>query len=84
MRAGMSTGQLGKLIGVAQSHMSRLENSRVAVTLDILHRIADALKVDPRELLEISDGGRATHFAAVRGDLRPKPSGKYWDEPPMK
>lgn len=43
--------QLGKLVGVPQSQISRLERNPESATIKFLRRVAKALKVDVAELL---------------------------------
>lgn len=65
----MSTTELAAKIGVAQSHISRLENGRVTLTLDILHRVAEALEVDPRWLIDAGSMADDTRYAPLKGEL---------------
>ena len=64
--AGVSTTELGAAIGMTQSHVSRIENAKVELNISVLYKIAEALKVDPRELLDAGDT-QAVQLAPVKG-----------------
>lgn len=49
---GLSQERLAMMIGSSKSHIWRIETGRVGVGLDDLVRIADALDVQVRELLD--------------------------------
>ena len=49
---GMTQGALAERIGIDQSHMSRIENAGVGVSMDLFFTIAEALQVPPEKLLE--------------------------------
>ena len=52
-KAGMSQAQLAEYSGLADSTISHLESTTVySVSLVTLHRIASALGVDPKALLD--------------------------------
>lgn len=46
----LSQEQLALLAEVSRGHMGKVENAKFAASLDLLERIAKALKVDPEEL----------------------------------
>jgi transcriptional regulator with XRE-family HTH domain len=46
-----------KSIPINRSHLSSIENGEVSLSLDTLQKIADALGVDPQELLSREDVG---------------------------
>ena len=66
---GVSAEELGEMVGMTQSGISRIENGRVSISLDVLYKIADALRVAPGDLLE-SQAASTTSYAPIRGDLR--------------
>lgn len=47
--------QLCDLIGIEQSHLSKIENGRVGISLDLLFAIAEAVNVESSRLLEIRE-----------------------------
>lgn len=49
---GLSQERLAMMIGSSKSHIWRIETGRVGVGLDDLVRIADALDIQVRELLD--------------------------------
>lgn len=49
---GLSQERLAMMIGSSKSHIWRIETGRVGVGLDDLVRIADALDIEVRELLD--------------------------------
>ena len=50
-----SQEQLADKLGVDQSHLSRIENARIGISLDMLFRVADALEIEPYQLLKFRD-----------------------------
>ena len=49
---GMTQGALAERIGIDQSHLSRIENASIGVSMDLVFAIAEALQVPPERLLE--------------------------------
>ena len=49
---GLSQRKLALMIGSNQTHIWQIENGTVNVGLDILCRLADALKVNVRDLID--------------------------------
>ena len=49
---GLSREELAHRADVSRGHMGKVENARFAASLDLLERIAKALKVDPAELFK--------------------------------
>ncbi len=49
---GLSQERLAMMVGSSKSHIWRIETGRVGVGLDDLVRIADALDVEVRQLLD--------------------------------
>ena len=49
---GMTQGTLAEYVGIDQSHLSRIENAGVGVSMDLVFAIAEALQVPPERLLE--------------------------------
>lgn len=49
---GLSQMQLAEKIDISRTHMSRIENSDCAVSLDVIFSIADALSVPVAKLFE--------------------------------
>ena len=47
---GLSQEELAHRANVSRGYMGKVENARFAASLDLLERIARALKVDPAEL----------------------------------
>lgn len=50
-RAGLTQTELGELIGKSLETIGRIERGSTAPSLVLLEKLADALKVDPRDLL---------------------------------
>lgn len=48
---GLSQEELAHRADVSRGYMGKIENARFAASLDLLERIAQALNVDPVELL---------------------------------
>ena len=53
---GMSQEQLAEKAGVSRSHISSIEAPGIArpFSLDVFFNIADALEIDPKDLIEAS------------------------------
>ena len=49
---GLSQEELADRVGLRQAQISELESARNNITIDNLHRLAIALGVRPRELLD--------------------------------
>lgn len=52
MECGISTYALAKLIGLSQSSVSKIENGHRRLLAEEAKQIANALKVDIKEILE--------------------------------
>lgn len=50
-RAGLTQTELGELIGKSLETIGRIERGSSAPSLELLEKLAEALKVDPRDLL---------------------------------
>ena len=50
---GMTQKKLASLSNISQSHISELESNKESPTLDTIESIANALKTNPLNLLEI-------------------------------
>jgi DNA-binding Xre family transcriptional regulator len=71
VRPEISTQQkLAQRAGVAQSHISRLLKGE-NVTLDVLEKVARALKVEPFELIIDNDRARLSLLARIFGKDAP-------------
>ena len=53
--AGLSQIQLADKIDISRTHMSRIENSDCAVSLDVVFDICDVLNVKPSRLFDFRD-----------------------------
>jgi transcriptional regulator with XRE-family HTH domain len=60
LQKGLSQEELAATSGVSQQYLSGLENGLRNPTLELLHRIADALKSPPESLLANPQGRRLT------------------------
>lgn len=60
-RAGLTQTELGDLIGKSLETIGRIERGTTAPSLSLLEKLADALKVEPRDLL-----GTGSHAAKTR------------------
>lgn len=49
---GLSQSQLAEKINISRTHMSRIETSECAVSLDVIFDICQALEVTPKELFD--------------------------------
>ena len=52
---GFTQEVLAEIIGIDQTHMSKIEVASVGVSLDVLFAIAQALHVAPHKLLEFRE-----------------------------
>ncbi|MDR0852075.1 MAG: helix-turn-helix domain-containing protein [Clostridiales Family XIII bacterium] len=52
---GLSQIKLAELIDISRTHMSRIENSDCAVSLDVIFNIAKALDIPIYKLFEFRD-----------------------------
>lgn len=53
--ANFTQDMLAAKLGMEQSNLSRIENGGVGLSLDMLFRIAEALEVEPKKLLDFRD-----------------------------
>lgn len=60
-RAGLTQTELGDLIGKSLETIGRIERGTTAPSLALLEKLADALKVEPRDLL-----GTGSHAVKTR------------------
>ena len=51
VQKGLTQERMSGLAGIARSHLVALENGEKTVKLDTLWRIADALEINPSELI---------------------------------
>ncbi|MEE0840648.1 MAG: helix-turn-helix transcriptional regulator [Acutalibacteraceae bacterium] len=49
---GLSQSRLAELIDISRTHMSRIETADCAVSLDVVFKICDVLKLDPSKLFD--------------------------------
>ena len=49
---GMTQGALAERVGIDQSHLSRIENASIGVSMDLVFAIAETLQVSPEKLLQ--------------------------------
>lgn len=66
-QAGLSVSELAARLDLTQPNVSKIENARISVSLDLLYRIADVLGVALMDLIE--DTQQRTLLAAIRGRL---------------
>lgn len=52
LAAGLSQEELADVAGIDRTYVSALERSRYAASLDVMERLATALRVSPASLLE--------------------------------
>ncbi len=52
---GLTQAQMADILGVEQSHVSRMERAAIGISLERLYQIADALDVEPFLLLKPKD-----------------------------
>ena len=64
-RAGLTRAQLGDLTGLAPSYLHEIENEGANVTLKTLAKLAEPLKLGPRDLLPESERGALTGSAVA-------------------
>ena len=51
-QAGLTQEQLAYVVGVTQENISQMENDKLGITVDKLHKICDALDVTITDILE--------------------------------
>ena len=49
---GLTQEQLAEQVDISRTHMSRIETADCAVSLDVVFRIADTLKIDVYKLFQ--------------------------------
>ena len=49
---GLTQEQLAEKVDISRTHMSRIETADCAVSLDVVFRIADTLKIDVYKLFQ--------------------------------
>src|SRR6516162_10495475 len=64
-RAGLTRAQLGDLTGLAPSYLFEIENEGANVTLKTLAKLAESLKLGPRDLLPESEQDALTGSAVA-------------------
>src|ERR1700737_2918236 len=64
-RVGLTRAQLGDLTGLAPSYLFEIENEGANVTLKTLAKIAESLKLGPRDLLPESEQDPLTRSAVA-------------------
>ena len=64
-RAGLTRAQLGDLTGLAPSYLFEIENEGANVTLKTLAKLAESLKLGPRDLLPESERDALTGSAVA-------------------
>jgi transcriptional regulator with XRE-family HTH domain len=64
-RAGLTRAQLGDLTGLAPSYLFEIENEGANVTLKTLAKLAESLKLGPRDLLPESEQDAFTGSAVA-------------------
>jgi len=64
-RAGLNRAQLGDLTGLAPSYLFEIENEGANVTLKTLSKLAESLKLGPRDLLPESERDAVTGSAVA-------------------
>jgi transcriptional regulator with XRE-family HTH domain len=74
-KKGISQAALGTLVGLPQSHISKIENGAVDVKLSSLIELARVLDLDvrlvPRRVLPAVDGLIARNTAGAKHTVRP-------------
>lgn len=74
-RAGLTQAQLAERAGITPDYLGRIERGQGAVTLETLDRIASALGVPLRQLLdigEIATASREEILKSIQATLRKK------------
>ena len=74
-RAGLTQAELGERAGITPDYVGRIERGRGAATLETLGRIASALDVPLRELLdreEIASASREQLLRLIQAVLKKK------------
>jgi transcriptional regulator with XRE-family HTH domain len=56
----MTQEELADRAGLSARYVGSIERAEVSVTVTVLERLADALEVEPAELLRLPSGGRGT------------------------
>ena len=64
-RTGLTRAQLGDLTGLAPSYLHEIENEGANVTLKTLAKLAESLKLGPRDLLPESEQDALTGSAVA-------------------
>jgi transcriptional regulator with XRE-family HTH domain len=64
-RAGLTRAQLGEATGLAPSYLFEIENEGANVTLKTLAKLAESLKLGPRDLLPESEQDALTGSAVA-------------------
>lgn len=65
-KKGIGVGELAFKVGIAQPSMSNISNNKITPSLEMLHKIADALEVHITELFEKED---ITGFIKVNNEI---------------
>ncbi|MEE0947081.1 MAG: helix-turn-helix transcriptional regulator [Acutalibacteraceae bacterium] len=52
---GLSQSELAEYIDISRTHMSRIETADCAVSLDVVFKICDVLRLKPCKLFEFRD-----------------------------
>ena len=58
-KQGLTTRQLADMCGVTYVNISKIENGRYNVSIDILQKVCDALRADIRIIEKEVDNGKA-------------------------
>ena len=64
-RTGLTRAQLGEMTGLAPSYLHEIENEGANVTLKTLAKLAESLKLGPRDLLPESEQDALTGSAVA-------------------
>jgi len=67
---GLTQTELANQSGVSHSALSKIENSQLSPTFEMLLRIADGLEIDISKLLASTDGARTVHVGSLHGTVR--------------
>lgn len=54
-KRGLTQMQLAELLNIDRSHMSAMELANVGVSLDVIFKMCDILKITPKELFDFRD-----------------------------
>jgi transcriptional regulator with XRE-family HTH domain len=49
---GVSQGELARILGMTENYLYRLERAERAPSMEVIAKVAEALKVDPAELIK--------------------------------